>query len=147
MSRVFNALHRGDLQRGLREATKEAEKVTAEITGANTEPVKRSAEVLKKRWRAVLSVRGGGEPAPPGAPPHAQTRTLVRSIGNRVVDGVRRVGSGLFTARLQEFGYEDRSGNQVPPHPHGRPAVELAAPEMVDVMVTEAQKRIAAGGR
>jgi hypothetical protein len=62
------------------------------------------------------------------------------------VDGVRRVGSGWFVARLQEFGYEARDGSAVPARPHGRVAFEISKDEMVDVSVSEMQRKIGSGG-
>jgi hypothetical protein len=56
---------------------------------------------------------------------------------------VRRVGSGLFTSRLLEFGFTTKSGTLVAPRPFARPAVENVAGQMTDIMVTEAQKRVA----
>jgi hypothetical protein len=142
VSRTINALKAGDLQRGLAAVRKDIEALNADLTGANSEPVKAGAKVFVRNWRRIVSVRGRGEPSPPGSPPHAQLRRLVRSIGTTVVGGVRRVGSSLFTSRLQEFGFTAEDGTAVAPRPHARPALEQSAPEMVDVTVSEAHKRI-----
>lgn len=143
----MNAFLRSDLQRALRKGTREMQKMTTDLSGANSPAVRQAANALRTRWRAILYVQGAGVPAAPGAPPRAQKEQLLRSIASRVVDGVRRVGSGFFTARLHEFGYEAKDGKQVPPRPHARPALELAASKMTDVFVSEAQRRIAQGGR
>lgn len=145
MSRSINALVKGDLQRGLNAATKDVQKLTAELTGANSEPVVKASRVLLGNWKRIVNVPGGGEPAAPGEPPRRQTRKLVRSFGSRVVEGVRRVGSGDFVARLQEFGYTAKDGTSVPARPHGRVAIEISKDEMVDVTVSEMQRRIAKG--
>lgn len=156
MARRINALQRNALQKGLRDATKDAERLTRAISGADEEPVKRAAFALRKAWRRVLSTPGGGEPSAPGSAPHKQgvgfrfrrrkgsagparfSRPLFRSIGTAVVEGVRRVGSGDFRARLHEFGAEDH-----PPRPHARVALEAAAGKMADVIVTASQQEIA----
>lgn len=141
--RRINAGRRTDLHRFFRQQTRDLRKLTEEMSGANSEPVRKAANHLRKHWRAILYVQGAGKPAAPGSPPHTQTESLMRSIGSRVVDGVRRVGSGLFTSRLHEFGYKAKDGTQVPPRPHGRPALEIAAKGMTEVLVSEAQRRIA----
>jgi hypothetical protein len=143
VSRTINALKRGELHRGVSAVNKDIQQLTAEISGAKSEPVIRGAQVLRKNWRRLISTAGKGEPSAPGSPPHAQKRHLAKSIGTGVVDGVRRVGSSRFTSRLQEFGYEARDGTQVEPRPHGRVALEQSAEEMVDVTVSEMQRKIA----
>lgn len=117
-----------------------------ELTGANSEPVVKAARVLSRNWRRLVSVSGGGIASAPGQPPRQQKGWLRRSIGTTVVNGVRRVGSSLFTARLTEYGYSAQDGTAVPPRPHGRVALELSASEMLDVTVSEMQKKIAKGG-
>ena len=145
MARVINALQKGELQRGLQAVTKDIVRANAELTGANSEPVRKSAFVLLKNWRKLLDVPGHGQPAPPGQPPRRQTRKLRRSLGTAVVDGIRRVGSSLFTARLTEYGYTTKDGQMVAPRPHGRVALQLAEKDMVDVQVSEMQRKIARG--
>ena len=148
MARRINAASRSELQKGLAAVTKDMERVTRDLSGADSEPVRKSAAVLAKHWRRLLSTPGAGEPSPAGSPPHAQdegfqlrggkrSKPLRRTIGTAVVDGVRRVGSGDFRARLHEFGAED-----LPPRPHGRVALEAAQPEMVEVIVTESERQI-----
>lgn len=145
MSRVINALRSGDLARGIAAVRKDINKTTAEMTGANSEPVRKSAGVLLKNWRKLLDIPGNGEPAAPGQPPHRQTRRLRRSLGTGVVDGIRRVGSSLFTSRLLEFGFTAQDGTQVAPRPHGRVALAQSEKEMIDVQVLEMQRKIASG--
>jgi hypothetical protein len=143
--RTINALRAGDLARGLAGVQKDINKLNADLTGANSEPVRKSAGALLKNWRKLLDVPGHGAPAAPGQAPHRQTRKLRRSLGTAVVDGIRRVGSGWFVSRLQEFGFTAQDGTQVAPRPHGRVAFAQSEKEMVDVQVSEMQKRIAKG--
>jgi hypothetical protein len=144
--RTIHALRAGDLARGLAGVRKDINKLNADLTGANSEPVRKSAGVLLRNWRKLLDVPGHGESAAAGQPPHRQTRKLRRSLGTAVVDGIRRVGSGWFVARLQEFGFAAKDGTQVAPRPHGRVALAMSEKEMVDVQVSEMQRRIAKGG-
>lgn len=134
MSRAINAMNRGELQRGLRAATKDLERMTRDISGADSEPVKRAADVLRTQWRALVSVKNP-EPAPPGSPPHRHRGRLWKSIKTAVVDGVRRVGSGDFRSWMTEFGTDGRA-----PRPHARTALELAQPQMTEVLVQESQR-------
>lgn len=142
-ARAINALKAGELQNGLRAVTKDVQKLTSDLTGANSEPVREAARLLSRNWRQLVSVSGRGEPSAPGQPPHAQKRRLRRSIGTAVVNGVRRVGSSLFTSRLTEFGWKAKDGTVVAPRPHARVALEQSADKMVDVTVSEAQRKIA----
>lgn len=154
MSRTINALSRGDLQKGLSLVTKDVEKLTREISGADSEPVKAAALVLRKEWRRLLNTPGGavqgpllpGEfgvslgraPSAPGQPPAKQTGRLQKSIGTRVVQGVRRVGTDDFRSWMTEYGT-----SQSPPRPHARPALENAAQEMTEVLISESQGAVA----
>jgi hypothetical protein len=155
MARSINAAARGDLQRGLREVNKDIARMNRTITGADSEPVKAAATVLRNEWRRLLSVQGRGEPSSPGSPPHKQgegfnfkrpkgstgparrSGPLFRSIRHAVVEGVRRVGSGDFRSRLHEFGAADLA-----PRPHARPALENVADKMGEVLVSESQRAV-----
>lgn len=138
--RSINALRGSDLARDLGKAHRAVLKETREWSGADGEPVKAAARALRSVWRRLLS-RRSDDPSAPGQSPLAKTRRLARSISHGVVDGVRRVGSGNFVARLLEFG----TSRGVEPRPHARPALEEAASQMVDVYVSDAQRRIAQG--
>ena len=138
MSRTINALNRGELQKGLREVTKDAEALTRQISDADSEPVVKDAAVLLKEIKRLLSVPGSGKPSAPGSPPRKQRGTLYRSWKSKVVQGVRRVGSGFFTASIQEYGTHTEV-----PRPYARPALENVQAKMVDTMVLESQKKIA----
>jgi hypothetical protein len=138
MSRTINALSRGELQKGLQAVTKDVETLTRNISGADSEPVVAAAGVLLKEVKRLISTPGGGKPAPPGSPPRKQSGQLYRSWKSRVVQGVRRVGSGLFTASLAEYGTPTE-----PPRPYARAALENVQTQMTDVLVTESQKKIA----
>jgi hypothetical protein len=135
MSRTINAMSRGDLQKGLRSVNKDLVKMTAVISGANSEPVKQAATVLQKNWRRILNVRGGGKPSSPGTPPRRQSGRLWKSIRQAVVDGVRRVGSGDFVAWMDEFGVDGRA-----PRPHARPALEVSQQQMTEVLIAESER-------
>lgn len=112
----INAFKRSELQVGLGKVARELQRQTAEATGAYSEPVKKAAGVLARAWRELLSTPGGnlrtsrktrrtrGTPSASGQPPHLITGKLRKYLTTAVVDGVRRVGSGLFKARLLEFG-------------------------------------------
>lgn len=140
---AINAFKRGELQQALRGVNRELIEQTKAITGADSDAVKAAAGVLRSTWRDVLKNRSD-EPSAPGAPPAAKTGALRRSIRYAVVDGVMRVGSGHFVSRLLEFGVaSDRI--TIEPRPHARPALELAAPKMTDVLVADLQKKVAAG--
>lgn len=88
----------------------------AQLTGANSEPVKAAASVLRREIRRTLSTPGAnrytslktrrvrGQASEPGAPPAMQSGRLRRAAKSAVVDGVRRVGFNDFRARLLEFG-------------------------------------------
>jgi HK97 gp10 family phage protein len=134
VSRTINALERGQLQRGLQLVTKDVEKLTREISGADSEPVKKAALVLRKEWRRLLGNSGGGKPSSPGAPPAKQSGRLQRSIKTAIVNGVRRIGTDDFRSWMTEFGTD-----QAPPRPHARPAVENSAQEMAEVLISESQ--------
>lgn len=137
MSRAINALKAGELQRGLRAVNTDVARMTAEISGANSEPVKRAATVLQKEVRRLLNTRGGGKPSAPGSPPHRQSGRLWRSWRQAVVQGIRRVGSGDFRSWMAEFG-TDREA----PRPYARPALENVAGQMAEVLVTESQRAV-----
>lgn len=114
----------------------------AELTGANSEPVKKSARILLKQIRLSLNVAGvRSAPAPAGSPPHKISGKLRKSFATAVVDGARRVGSGYFKARLAEFGSE-----QQPPRPYMRASFAKAEPEMVDTFVSDLQHAVAQRG-
>jgi hypothetical protein len=135
MSRAINAMSRGELQKGLRAVNKDVAKMTAIISGANSEPVKQAATVLQKNWRRLLNVRGGGKPSAPGTPPRRQSGRLWKSVRQGVVEGVRRVGSGDFRSWMTEFGVDGRA-----PRPHARPALEVSQQQMTEVIVTESER-------
>lgn len=144
MAGAINAAIRGNLHRSLAKGRKELEKVIRETTGADSEPVRAAAIALAQEWRKVLNVPGSPRTASaPGAPPEADTKRLRKSIKTAVVDGVRRVGSGNYRARLHEFGYEAKDGTPVPPRPHGRVAIERAQAKMTEVLVSAAQRVVA----
>ena len=144
--KAIDMLKLGNVAGSVGAITKGITDLTADLTGANSEPVVAAGRAQAKAWRQLVSVAGHGEPAAPGQPPRAQKRRLMRSIGTAVVEGVRRVGSSLFTSRLQEFGYTAQDGTAVPPRPHARVVMETSAKESTDVLVGEIQKRVSKGG-
>ena len=138
---AINALNRGELQRGLQLVNRDLVQRTRAATGADSDAMKAAAGVLRTTWRGLVGTRSE-EPAAPGQPPLAKSLGLRRSIKFAVVDGVMRVGSGLFTSRLLEFGVT--GGDRIiEPRPHARPALEIAAPKMTDVVVADLQRKIA----
>lgn len=161
MSRRPDAQFRNDIQAALAKGRRELEAIVADTTGANSEPVKQAAFTFARRWRKVLSVpRALLGPDPAGAAPRMRTKRLRKSIGTAVVDGVRRVGSGSFLARLFELGgYRVRQPKKSkgkpsagisapqPPRPHASVALEQVKDEMTDVLVGAMQTRVAKGGR
>lgn len=116
----LNALDRSGLQRVTRRLAKEM----AEIGGANTPEMKAAGSALAKSIRKQVATRGSlyqgphrasktgkpskvrGTPSAPGESPHRITGRLYKSIGQAVVGGVRRVGSGWFTSRLLQDGVD-----------------------------------------
>lgn len=116
----MNALDRMSIQHSLRSVSKEL----AAIGGANTPEMKAAGSALASSMRKQLATRGSlfqgphrasktgrasklrGLPSQPGEPPHRISGRLSKSIGQAVVGGVRRVGSGYFVARLLEEGVD-----------------------------------------
>lgn len=155
MSRLSNAAIKGDIQRALAAGRKDLEKLVAETSGANSEPVKQAAFTLARRWRKTLSVpRAQLGPDLANAPPRMRTAKLRKSIRTAVVEGVRRVGTNSFVARLFEFGgylvrqpKKGKAGNLIPqpPRPHASVALEQAKDAMTDVLVSEVQRRVPKG--
>ena len=152
---AYNAAVKGDLQRAVSLATRDLVRFTAEQTGANSDAVKEAASRLRKNWRALVN-RKSNRPSPPGQPPARRTGALARSIGSAVVDGVRRVGSGLHTARLLQTGVNTtakgpRMGQRrgkayrlvIPARPHGTIALEQSIDEMNNVTVSTLQVKVA----
>jgi hypothetical protein len=136
--RRINAMVAGDLHRELRVVNKSIERMTREISGADSEPVKKAASLLLRNWRRLLNVQGGGKAAAPGQPPRRQSGVLWKSMKQAVVDGVRRVGSGNFRSWMTEFGVGDK-----PPRPHARPALEMSERGMADGIVVDSQRAVA----
>lgn len=171
MSRPSNAQISNDIQRALSKSRKDLEKLVAETSGANSEPVKQASFTLARAWRKLLSVpRAQLGPDLANAPPRQRTAKLRKSIRSAVIDGMRRVGTDSFVARLFEFGYagkrtfaralgRDSRGRsrtvrtQVaqavsqPPRPHASVALEQVKDRMTEVMVSETQRRVTQGGR
>jgi hypothetical protein len=126
---MANAAQRSKYQRGgdpfARGFAKLRELATV-TGGADDEGVVNAAKVLVRSIKKVLSKKatgvrhttvasGGfrkttkkktsyGLPSSPGEPPRRQSGALYRSIGTAVVAGVRRVGSGDFTAPILNDG-------------------------------------------
>jgi hypothetical protein len=161
---VFNAAVRGDFQRMLSDGRKQIIAMTREISGADTEPVRKAAAYLARTWREVISTKSTA-PSAPGQPPHQITGRTRRSIRHGVVDGVRRVGSASFSLRMLAFGIKSSGGAAtvsrrgkrkgqprrsikitIAPRPSATIALNRAAPKMVDVYVEAAQKIIERGG-
>jgi hypothetical protein len=127
-----------------------------DLSGADSESVKKPAAVLVKTWRKLLSTPGAnrktslktrrvrGEPSQPGEAPRMQSGKSRRSIRTTVVGGIRRVGTGLFTLRIQEFGAVSDRGI-IEPRPSGRPALEAARKEMIEVTVNELKQPLKKG--
>ncbi len=139
MTLVINALQQGELQRALGGVNRDLVERTRVATGADSDAMKNAAGELRTAWRSVLGRRGEA-PSAPGEPPRAKTRQLQRSIQTAVVDGMRRVGSGHFVARLLQDGVVSED-TVIEPRPHGQPALERAADKMTDVFVGTLQRR------
>ena len=114
-----------------------------DVTGAKSPAMRDSAKVLAKHMRRTVAERGHGSPAAPGDAPHRQVGTLHKSVGYEVVDSVMRVGSGHFTARLQEEGHVGKDGDTVAPRPFMEASLESAKEEMTHEVVATLRK---AGG-
>lgn len=170
MSRLINALVRGELQAGLRAATKDVLKMTADLSGANSEATRRAANILAREMRRLVSVPFTGTPSAPGEPPRLRLGRLRKSIKSRVVDGVRRVGTGSYTARFMEFGVDAPAraalpsrthrgkngrnfrisakkafgGRHIAPRPWARPAFANVQSQMQDAIVQGMSEQLAA---
>jgi hypothetical protein len=137
MARTINALSAGELQKGLALVTKDVERVTRDISGADSEPVKAAATVLLKEVKRLIGTRGGGKPSSPGSPPARQSGKYYRSWRQAVVLGARRVGTSDFRSWMQEYGTDKAA-----PRPHARPALENVAGQMGEVIVSASQKAV-----
>lgn len=110
-----------DIQRTMRQANRALVREIRQVTGADSEAVRRAAGILARTWREGLGQvapglrqplkaskngrrRLRGDPSEPGKAPHRVTGRLQKSVRTAVVDGIRRVGTGDFRARLLEFG-------------------------------------------
>lgn len=126
--------------------------------------------------QSIKSRRLRGSPSAPGQPPHRLSGQTRKSVKTAVVDGVRRVGTGWFKLRLLEDGVTatvtrrrsakgdfvtskvgkfrrkrvaKRTGSftfVIAPRPSAERALQIAAPAMGEVFVTELQRGVAAGG-
>jgi HK97 gp10 family phage protein len=137
VARTINALSRGELQKGLALVTKDVERVTRDISGADSDAVKAAATVLLKEVKRLIGTSGGGKPSSPGTPPARQSGKYYRSWRQAVVQGARRVGTSDFRSWMHEYGTD-----KAPPRPHARPALENVAGQMGEVLVTESQKNM-----
>lgn len=133
------------------------QQLSADIGGGNTEGVKKAALVLEKKLKEKLSHPGSGRTYParkgrgkhqasaPGEPPAPDLGDLRKSIGQEVVNGKRRVGTGLRRAPSLEFGNiwpTSTGGNRVlAPRPFMRPAVEEATEDMKSEMIGDLRIR------
>jgi HK97 gp10 family phage protein len=135
MARSINALSRGELQKGLALVTKDVERVTRDISGADSDAVKAAATVLLKEVKRLIGTKGGGKPSAPGQPPARQSGRYFKSWRQAVVQGARRVGTADFRSWMQEYGTDKAA-----PRPHARPALENVAGQMGEVIVSESQK-------
>ena len=111
-----------NVQRVMSMAHKRLIAITRELSGADSDAVKEAAQVLLRAARKQLSTAAsgrrttlktrrtyGGTPSAPGAAPHLQSGKARRSVKSGVVDGFRRVGTGLFYLRLQELGHVSKA--------------------------------------
>jgi len=106
------------------------------IGGANQPETKAAANVLRRAVKDRIKVQGAGESSPAGQSPFKQDGKLIKGIGSANVGGIRRVGSGFFTAPLLEFG-AIIGVRYIRPRPFFRPALEAATKEMTNVFVKE----------
>ena len=119
------------------------ETVLVDATGARSPAVVAAAGLITKEARRLVGeVAEEWESSPPGAPPFAHRKWLIRSIRHGVVEGVRRVGTNYFVGRLLEFGTDGEQRGPRNPHPWLRPAIEGSIGQMPDVMATLAGESI-----
>ena len=153
-----NAVRRGQIQNAFSPGFRKLEQFARVIGDADSDVMKAAAGALKQAIKQQLSQRGRGTPSEAGQPPAKQTGKLYRSIGEAVVGGVRRVGTGHFIAPILEFGgvrrFKDgpvvvgteggtrkrrarKTGpvkeNVLQPRPFMRPALEEAKPAMTHI--------------
>ena len=122
----------------------------ADVRAKDNAAVKAAAQVLEAAIKRQLSHPGSGrlykhrsvthQASAPGEPPAVDTGTLRRTIGQEVVEGVRRVGSGQAYAAAQEFGHVYEHG-VLEPRPFMRPALAEAKEEMNGAAVTALRVR------
>lgn len=117
---------RSDIQRRLSKGHKALIQRTVQMTGANSDLMKKAGAVLQKHIRKQLSTpaaslrqsirpQGGdpergrrmrGEPSAPGEAPRKITGALRRGVKNKVVEGERTVLAQNFRSKIMEFGFE-----------------------------------------
>lgn len=111
---------RGNRQRAAHDVMRDVNRALVaqvrELSGADSEAVRKAAGALAKQIRISLSTPGAdrhtslktrrvrGMPSTPGAPPAMQSGRLKKAVRSGVVQGIRRVGFSDFRARLLEFG-------------------------------------------
>lgn len=152
----------GDFASEVRRAMRDTRALLAEVGGANSDELRAAGTVLarsiRKQFRdtpevsgtqGVRRVKGRGidrvvsrsrvsrhQPSAPGETPAIQTARTRRSVGQAVVDGVRRVGVAAFEGRLLETGDK---------HSAARPFMEKALTavegEMTEVVVSTLQRK------
>lgn len=123
MSRSFDLVgaSASDMAKGLRE-------LGFELASSKSPELIASARILRRSLARTTAVSGGariassirskrlraigGRPAPPGQPPHAQTKQLTKSFMEGPVENGRRVGPIRFTGRLQETGVDATVGTK-----------------------------------
>lgn len=149
---AINALNRSAIQRSLRD-------LENHIGGATHIGVRAAGSALARAMRKQLAARGGkDEFSSPGRPPLKKSGRLQKSIGTQNVEGVLRVGSGHFVARIMEQGAiippegeasperaskSGRKGRRYPkgrimkPRPFMAKALEKAKPKMTEAAVSD----------
>lgn len=150
---AINALNRSEIQQSLRE-------LGQHIGGARHIGVRAAGSALARAMRKQLAARGGkDEFSSPGRPPLKKSGRLQKSIGTQNVEGVLRVGSGHFVARIMEQGAiippggeastASRSGRKKRRYPKGRimkprpfmaKALEKAKPKMTEAAVSDMRR-------
>ena len=124
------------------ETRRQLEREVADITDAKGPVMRQAGRTLVKGIRRQVATRGTeSAPSAPGSPPHRISGKLWRSFATGVVEGVRRVGSGYYVARLAEKGSDKQQ-----PRPYMRRGFEATEAELGEVIVSQAQARVRRSG-
>lgn len=121
--------------------------------GKESPVIAKCGMVLEKAIKEQLSHPGSGRVYParkgrgqhqasaPGESPAPDLGDLRKSIGQEVVGGIRRVGTGLARAAALEFGHVYADGRVLAPRPYMRPAAKRSEKDMTGAAIADLEIR------